>query len=109
MKEVAKALRKGKKGFGHAIFDRASKLLLTKLARVVVLAGNISPIDVLTHMPGVCAENDVPFIFVPTKEELGAAGLTKRPTSCVMVIPGPQCSYKDKFEECATDIRKVSA
>lgn len=66
VKEVQKALRKKQKG-------------------ICVLAGNISPIDVICHLPIVCEQNDVPYIYVPSKAELGIAGSTKRPTSCVMI------------------------
>jgi len=69
VKEVQKALRKKQKG-------------------VCVLAGDISPIDVISHLPVMCEENDVPYVFVPSKAELGGAGSTKRPTSCIMVVPG---------------------
>ncbi|KAG0148220.1 hypothetical protein CROQUDRAFT_655129 [Cronartium quercuum f. sp. fusiforme G11] len=66
VKEVVKALRKGEKG-------------------LVVMAGDISPMDVLTHIPLLAEENGSGYIFVPSKESLGMASSTKRPTSCVMI------------------------
>jgi H/ACA ribonucleoprotein complex subunit 2 len=33
-----------------------------------VIAGNISPIDVITHVPILCEESNVPYIYVPSKE-----------------------------------------
>lgn len=70
VKEVVKALRKNVKG-------------------VCLLAGDISPIDVLTHIPIVCEDLNIPYIYVPCKEELGAAALSKRPTSCMLILPRP--------------------
>ncbi|PRW18324.1 H ACA ribonucleo complex subunit 2 [Chlorella sorokiniana] len=70
VKEVIKAIRKKAKG-------------------VCLIAGDISPIDVITPLPVLCEDNDVPYIYVPSKEELGAAGLTKRPTSCMLILPKP--------------------
>ena len=69
VKEVVKAVRKGEKGG-------------------CVIAGDISPIDVISHLPCLCEDNDVPYIFVPSKVDLGAAGQTKRPTSCTLVCTG---------------------
>jgi len=43
--------------------------------------------DVISHLPVLCEDNDVPYIYVRSKEDLGAAGLTKRPTSCMLVAP----------------------
>jgi H/ACA ribonucleoprotein complex subunit 2 len=54
-----------------------------------VLAGNISPIDVITHVPVLCEDAGVPYIYVPSKEALGAAGGTKRPTSVMLILPDP--------------------
>jgi len=68
VKEVVKALKKETKG-------------------VCVIAGDISPIDVITHVPILCEEANVPYVYVHSKEELGAAGMTKRPTSVMLVLP----------------------
>lgn len=82
VKEVVKALRKGEKG-------------------LVIIAGDISPPDVISHIPVLCEDSAVPYVFIPSKEDLGSAGATKRPTSCVMVVPGGGKSSKtsDKAEE----------
>jgi H/ACA ribonucleoprotein complex subunit 2 len=41
--------------------------------------------DVISHLPVLCEDHSVPYIFVTSRAELGAAGSTKRPTSVVMV------------------------
>jgi H/ACA ribonucleoprotein complex subunit 2 len=41
--------------------------------------------DVISHIPVLCEDVNVPYIFVASRAELGAAGSTKRPTSVVMV------------------------
>lgn len=42
----------------------------------------------ISHLPVLCEDFKVPYVFIPSKEDLGSAGATKRPTSCVMVVPG---------------------
>ncbi|CAI9775733.1 unnamed protein product [Fraxinus pennsylvanica] len=49
VKEVVKSIRRGNKG-------------------LCVIAGNISPIDVITHVPILCEEADIPYIYVTSKE-----------------------------------------
>lgn len=44
--------------------------------------------DILSHIPLLCEETDNGYIFVTSKDSLGAASSTKRPTSCVMIVPG---------------------
>jgi len=72
---------------------------------VVVLAADISPMDVISHIPVLCEEHNVPYIFVRSRAELGAAGSTKRPTSVVLVSkvgkPGAGADdgeYKESYE-----------
>ena len=41
--------------------------------------------DVISHIPVLCEDHNIPYIFVTSRAELGMAGQTKRPTSVVMV------------------------
>lgn len=54
MKDVSKAIRKNEQG-------------------MVVLAGNVSPIDIYSHIPAICEEKGLPYIYTPSKEQLGLA------------------------------------
>ena len=36
--------------------------------RLCVISGHITPIDVITHVPILCEESDIPYIYVPSKE-----------------------------------------
>jgi H/ACA ribonucleoprotein complex subunit 2 len=68
---------------------------------VVVLAADISPMDVISHIPVLCEDHGIPYIYVTSRAELGAAGATKRPTSVVMVSPRP--GGKKKAEDAKAD------
>lgn len=83
VKEVVKALRKNHKG-------------------IVVLAGDVSPIDVISHIPVFCEDKEVPYCYVPSRRELGTAGGTKRPTSVVLVETGKE--YEELFKQCHTEV-----
>ena len=80
VKEVVKGLRKGVKG-------------------ICVIAGDINPIDVITHLPVYCEEKDVRYMYVPSTQDLGAAASTKRPTSCVLITPRAGFESQDLYEE----------
>ena len=79
VREVVKGLRKGEKG-------------------VVILAGDVSPIDVISHIPVFCEDKGVPYCYVPTRKDLGAAAFTKRPTSVVMVQSAQD--YETLYQDC---------
>jgi H/ACA ribonucleoprotein complex subunit 2 len=75
--------------------------------RIVIIAGDISPIDVISHVPVLCEEADVPYAYVPSKEELGQAGSTKRPTSVVMIVPGKEGDFKEAYDEIRKEFKEV--
>lgn len=75
---------------------------------MVVLAGNISPIDVISHIPVLCEELNVPYVFVPSKSELGSAGATKRPTSCVLIAPGKEWEHQDLYNEVEKKVKSCA-
>lgn len=82
---------------------------------MVVLAADISPMDVISHIPVLCEDHGIPYIFVPSRAELGAAGNTKRPTSVVMVSlekggkkkAGEKTEEDGEFGEVYKDLVKV--
>jgi H/ACA ribonucleoprotein complex subunit 2 len=41
--------------------------------------------DVISHIPVLCEDHHIPYVYVTSRAELGMAGQTKRPTSVVMV------------------------
>lgn len=41
--------------------------------------------DVISHIPVLCEDHNVPYLFVKSRVELGEASATKRPTSVVLV------------------------
>jgi H/ACA ribonucleoprotein complex subunit 2 len=80
VKEVVKGVRKGEKG-------------------LCILAGDIYPLDVYSHLPVLLEEQDIPYLFVPSKQDLGAAASTKRPTSCVLVrTPKKEFDAQDLYD-----------
>ncbi|CAK9147878.1 unnamed protein product [Ilex paraguariensis] len=99
VKEVVKTIRRGNKGF-------------------CVIAGNISPIDVITHVPILCEEADIPYIYLPSKEDLANAGATKRPTCCVLVLTKPtkgelgqeeQEKLKADYDQVVSDVSELTS
>jgi len=86
--EVQRAIRKGERG-------------------LVIMAGDVTPIDVYCHIPGVCEENDIPYAYTPSKEQLGLAAGHKRPT--IMFLIKKHESYSENFDECFNAVRSLAA
>jgi H/ACA ribonucleoprotein complex subunit 2 len=88
VKEVVKGLRKGEQG-------------------LAILAGDIYPLDVYSFLPVLLEEKNVPYIFVPSKQDLGAAACTKRPTSVVLVkTPKKDFDAKDLMDTLVAEAKE---
>lgn len=97
-------------------------ILRLSCRRLLVLAGDINPIDIISHLPVLCEEAGIPYIFVASKEELGHASSTKRPTSCVMVCPNQKRKtkpkegekedkdddYREHYDECYQEVERLN-
>lgn len=83
---------------------------------LLILAADINPMDIISHLPVLAEEAQIPYVFVTSKEELGHASSTKRPTSCVMVCPDQkrkgqkdsgEDDYREAYEECRREVEKL--
>lgn len=80
--------------------------VLCGTARICIIAGDISPIDVISHVPIMCEDAGVPYCYVESKEALGAAGSTKRPTSVILCLD-TDTENAELREECAKKIKAL--
>jgi len=60
-------------------------------AKLVVMAEDVSPEEILAHMPMLCEEKNIPYTYVPSKEQLGiAAGMNVSTTAVAILNPGKE-------------------
>ncbi len=79
--EIARTSGKIKKGS-----NEVTKSLERGITKLVVIAKDVNPKEVVMHIPVLAKEKEVPCIEVDTKEELGAAAGLKVPTGAVAII-----------------------
>ncbi|XP_015366596.1 PREDICTED: H/ACA ribonucleoprotein complex subunit 2-like protein [Diuraphis noxia] len=72
---------------------------------LVIFAGDVSPIDIMSHMPGVCETKNLPYCYVPSRDDLGSSMGVKR--SAVMVLIRKHENYGDLFDECQSEIKAL--
>lgn len=78
--ELAKNTGKVRKGV-----NETTKTIERGLAKLVVMAEDVTPEEILMHLPILCDEKKVPFIYVPSKLELGKASGIEVPTSSIAI------------------------
>lgn len=53
--------------------NEATKAIERKQVVLVVIAEDVEPAEIVAHLPALCDEKGIPYIYVPSKRELGAA------------------------------------
>ena len=99
-----------KKGMGHKTYVRNGlKDVQSRIRKgekgLVVFAGDVTPVDVMCHLPAVCEEKQLPYVFTPSRQLLGTAMGVKRGSLMVMIREHEE--YKDLFDECKAEIEAL--
>lgn len=82
--QVAKDTGKIRKGT-----NETTKAIERGIAKLVLIAEDVDPPQVVAHLPIICEERKIPYIFVPTKLELGrSAGIEVGSAAISIVEPG---------------------
>ena len=52
--------------------NEVTKAVERSAAAIVIMATDVEPPEILAHMPALCEERNVPYVYVPSKAELRA-------------------------------------
>ncbi len=66
--------------------NEVTKAIEKGIAKIVVYAKDVSPKEIVMHLPLLCKEKDVPCFEISKKEDLGAAAGLALSTTAVAVI-----------------------
>jgi large subunit ribosomal protein L7Ae len=80
---VEKARDNGKISKGA---NEATKQVERGQAKLIVMAEDVSPEEVLAHMPILCEEKNIPYSYVPSKLELGSSAGLHVGTAAVAIV-----------------------
>lgn len=74
-------------------------------AQLVVIAEDVEPEEIVMHLPVLCEEKNTPYIYVPSKLELGRyAGIDVAAASVCIVNPG---EGKDLLKDILTKLEEI--
>jgi len=74
-------------------------------AKLVIIAEDVDPEEIVAHLPPLCEEKEISYIYVPSKKELGAAAGIEVPAASVAIIePG---KARELVEEIAMKVKEL--
>jgi len=92
---ISKARETGKIKKGT---NETTKAVERGLAKLVLIAEDVDPPEIVAHLPLLCEEKGVPYIYVPSKERLGkVSGIEVAAASATIIDPGDAKDLVDKI------------
>lgn len=86
--------------------NEATKTLNRGISEFIVMAADTEPLEILLHLPLLCEDKNVPYVFVPSKVALGRACGVSRPVIAASITSndasqlGPQIqSMREQIEQ----------
>jgi len=61
-------------------------------AKFVIIAEDVDPPEVVAHLPILCDERKIPYVFVPSKAKLGSAVGIDVPSASVCIVEAGEAS-----------------
>ena len=103
--QVAKDTGKLRKGT-----NESTKAIERGIAKLVVIAEDVEPPQVVAHLPILCEERKIPYLYVPSKLELGkSAGLDVASAAISVVEPGDGAQSLKEVSRIIDTVRKTGA
>ena len=96
--ELAKKTGKIKKGV-----NEATKAIERASAKLVLVAKDVNPPEIIMHLPPLCKEKNILLVEVPSKEELGAAAGLSVPTGAIAIVVEGEA--KELIKELASKLK----
>ncbi len=76
-------------------------------ARLVVMAEDVDPPEVVAHLPILCDERKIPYVFVPSKKKLGSStGIDVPAASACIVDVGDAVSLIKEISSRIEELKK---
>jgi large subunit ribosomal protein L7Ae len=76
-------------------------------AKLVIMAEDVDPVEILVHIPMLCEEKRIPYLYVPKRQRLGqSAGLTKSAASVAIVEAGEAKVLLDELCQAYPTLKK---
>lgn len=103
--QVAKDTGKLRKGT-----NESTKAIERGIAKLVLIAEDVEPPQVVAHLPILCDERRIPYLYVPSKLELGkSAGLDVGSAAISVVEPGDGAQSLKELTKVFDNLKKTGA
>ena len=87
--------------------NETTKSVERGIAKLVLIAEDVEPPEIVAHLPLLCEERKIPYVYVPSKEKLGeASGIEVKAASATIIDPGEAAQMMDEIVKKHENIKK---
>jgi len=87
--------------------NEATKTLNRGQSEFIVMSADAEPLEILLHLPLLCEDKNVPYVFVRSKQALGRACGVSRPVIAASVISNEGSQLKPQIQTIQREIEKL--
>ncbi|XP_023224721.1 NHP2-like protein 1 [Centruroides vittatus] len=87
--------------------NEATKTLNRGQAEVIIMAADTEPLEILLHLPLLCEDKNVPYVFVKSKHALGRACGVSRPVISCSITMNEGSQLKPQIQVLQQEIEKL--
>lgn len=86
--------------------NEVTKAVERGLAKLVLIAEDVDPPEIVAHLPLLCEEKGIPYVYVPSKARLGkSCGLQVAAASACIIDPGEAAALMNEIVKQVNEIK----
>lgn len=87
--------------------NESTKSLNRGLSEFIVMAADAQPLEILLHLPLLCEDKNVPYVFVRSKQALGRACGVSRPVVACSITINEGSQLKSQIKSIQQEIERL--
>lgn len=87
--------------------NEATKALNRGQAEFIIMAADAEPLEILLHLPLLCEDKNVPYVFLPAKSSLGRACGVSRPVIASSIITHEGSTLSSRIRTLRDEIERL--
>ena len=98
----ASQMKKIKKGA-----NESTKTLNRGISDLIVIAADVKPLEIVLHLPLLCEDKNVPYVFIESQKLLGRACGVSRPVIAASILSNTSDELKNTITKLKQEVEKL--
>ncbi|KAI1429178.1 ribonucleoprotein-associated protein [Xylaria sp. FL1777] len=87
--------------------NESTKSLSRGVSEIIILAGDCTPLSILLHLPLLCEDKNVPYVYVPSKVALGRACNVSRSVIAVSITTNEASELQNQIRAIKDKVERL--